>query len=660
MAWVATRESPPVVELDGTGTGPMRFAAAELARYLERVLGAPMADRAEAGAPRIVLRTTPAGDLGDEGYEIAADGATLTITGGGDAGGVYGVYDFLRRCAGCLFSGLGPDGESVPRRETVEFAGPPLRMTPRLWYRGLPLSFAEDVDLTVRRVDWMAKNGLNYLVYSPMRESAMEHETYDPMTGGVFHAPRYTKDWFDRNILPEVRKRALKLDMGHHNLFYWLPPGDYFAEHPEWFALVDGKRSDQPVQLCLCTSNEQAVETVIANVKSYLRENPDVRIVGVVPEDGVGLCQCPDCVAGDADPQDHLRRWGGRDRGPNYAKIDRYAELLNRVARAVRDEFPDALVGGAAYVDMAWPSRRVRLEPNTVVWLATYWRDGAHVLEESSPSPVNRSFAERLIEWRRASPGRVIAYTYTMGMSAQRSLPYPTDRITCRDWRRMKAIGIEGALTQCWPCNHDLYALNMLAFARCGWSDDVDPVALQEECLRGMFGAAADAIRPIFDAFHEAWRLAEEGGLGDSPTLELLAQFRGPYSRGVAVRPNGTSMPLLLELLGEDRLDTIPAEARQAAREDRERRQVEKLAAACAYWRLAARVFRSFLLAEAARRAGDGDKARALFLQAAEEIDPAHASAEGLPAGWVAVNTCSGWRRWQEALRQTAEDGGQG
>ena len=658
MTWSVSRQAPPFIQCQADASEPMRFAASELARYLERVLGAPMAAREEDRAPRIILETTSDSDLGDEGYRIAADDAALTITGGGDAGVVYGVYDFLRRYAGCLFSGLGPDGEFVPRRETVEFVGPRLRMKPQLWYRGLPLYFFEDVGLTIRWVDWMAKNGLNYVVYAPMPESAMEYETYDPMTGGVFLAQRYTKDWFDRNIRPEMRKRALKLDMNHHNLFYWLPPSEYFAEHPEWFAMVDGKRSHQPHQLCICTSNDQAVETLVANVTTYLRQNPDVKIVGILQEDGRGVCQCSECVAGDTDPQEHLRPWRGRSGGPNYAKIDRYANLLNRVARAIRDEFPGVLVGGAAYIDMAWPSQRVRLEPNTVMWMATYWRDGAHVLEEDSPSPVNRFFADLLRQWRRASPGRVITYSYYMGMSSQKSLPYPMDRIICRDWRHLKAMGIEGAVTQCWPSNHDLYALNLLAFARCGWSDDVDPDALRDEYLRGMFGSAADAIRPMFDAFHEAWRRAEEEGPGDSRMLEMLAQFGEPYSRGVPIRPNGTSMPFLLDVLGEDRLDDILAAARQAASDDRERRQVEKLAAACAYWKLGARVFRTYLLAETARKAGDEDKARALFLQAAREVDPAHESVKALPAGWASVPiTCFSWRGWQKLFQEMGADG---
>ena len=655
MTWRVTRQRPSSIRLQEEASEPMRFAASELRRYLECVLGAPLHPPEANHTPCIILEKAPDSALGDEGHELAAEGDALTIRGGGDAGVVYGVYEFLRRCAGCLFSGLGPDGEFVPRRETIEFTGPRLRMKPQLWYRGLPLYFIEDVDLTIQWVDWMAKNGLNYVVYAPMPESAMEYDTYDPETGGVFLGRRYTKDWFDRNIRPELRKRALKLDMNHHNLFYWLPPSDYFEEHPDWFAMVDGKRSDQPHQLCICTSNEQAVETLIENVKVYLRENPEVKIVGVLQEDGAGLCHCPKCVAGDADPAEHLARnrpWRGRSDGANYAKIDRYARLLNQVARAIRAEFPDTLVGGAAYTEMSWPSHRVGLEPNTVMWMATYWRDGAHVLEDNSPSPVNRFFVDLLKKWRTASPGRIITYSYYMGMSAQKSLPYPMDRIVCRDWRHLKAMGIEGAVVQCWPSNHDVYGLNMLAFARCGWLDDVDPDALLDEYLVGMFGSAAAAVKPMFDAFHEAWRRAEE----DRP--EDLGMFEETYARGALIRPNGSCMPFLLEVLGEDRLDEILGSARQAADDGCDRRQVEKLAAACAYWKLGARVFRAYRLAQIAREAGDEKKAREMFLEAAREVGPALACVQDLPAGWVAAAiTRHSWNGWRKVFEDEAGKG---
>ena len=143
MAWTATKESLPFVQVEGEVTEPVEYAASELRRYLGRVLGAEPPGSREEGSPRIVVLKEPDDDLGEEGYELSAEGDTLRIRGGGDAGVVYGVYEFLRRCGGCRFSGLGPDGEHVPRRERISprsglsanFTSttvPPVKSMPRL------------------------------------------------------------------------------------------------------------------------------------------------------------------------------------------------------------------------------------------------------------------------------------------------------------------------------------------------------------------------------------------------------------------------------------------------------------------------------------------------------------------------------------------------
>ena len=216
-------------------------------------------------------------------------------------------------------------------------------------------------------------------------------------------------------------------------MLYWLPPGRYLAKHPDWYALTDGQRRPG-WQLCICTSNRQAVNKLIENVRKYLRENPEVKIVGVVQEDGYGTCQCDKCVAGDKDPKDAFRRGG---RGENRAKANRYARLLNAVARAIRDDFPDVLVGGAAYVDMVYPPRDVVLEPNTTIWVAIYWRDGCRPLAPENTSDVNKRFFNILQQWKKVYPGRLTVYEYYMGMSVQRSLPYPQWEIICGDWPRL-------------------------------------------------------------------------------------------------------------------------------------------------------------------------------------------------------------------------------
>jgi len=631
--WTVSAERLPRVETVPPVSPPVEFAVAELARYLGLILGKPLSvNRAPPGEPRIVLETVadpPAGEarpyggkaLGDEGYEISAEKHTLRIRGGDALGVVHGVYEFLRRYGGCRFSGIGPEGELVPSRQRITVEGLPLRIKPKLWYRGLQLSHGEDTPLTVQWIDWMAKNGFNYVTYRASSEEWLK--------------------WFEESVRPEMLRRGLKFDMGHHNLHFWLPARRHFAEHPDWFPMVDGKRVAATNQLGICSSNPRAVQTVIDNVRAYLRGHPEVSIVGVIPGDGYGLCHCEGCTKLDVengiDPKEQFRQipgdWRTGGKGSNLAKTRRYTLLVNQVARAVRDEFPGVRVGSAAYVDLTWPDREIRMEPNVVTWVAMYWRDGSRPLAEDSATDVNRAFFAALKDWRKLHPGRLITYSYYMGMNAQASLPYPQDRVIPKEWANLKALGIEGATLQNWPSNHEIYALNLLAFARSAWHDNVDSDALLDEYLDGMYGSAGREIKPIFDGFHEAWRRLEEAG--------------------TIVLPNGRSIVFLMETLGEARLDECLRRAREKAANDRERRQVEKLTSAAKYWKMAAEVFRLEQQAQAAKST-DKPAAKALNERAASQCQAILDYVKHLPPGWAAVTLPGVWDKAKKRLQAAA------
>jgi len=627
-AWRATDQEPPAVVCDRSPSPPMEMAAAELRRYLGRILGVELPQQpAGSPGPAIRLAVQPDAELGDEGYQLAAEGKVCRITGGGPLGLLYGAYEFLYRC-GCRFSDLGPDGEFVPRKAAIELDPGPVRMKPKLWYRGLQFSHREDAELSRRRIDWMAKNGLNYVMYHPAWEDPAKEPAQPPKESATL-----TKSWFDRELRPEIRKRGMKLDMNHHNFLYWLPTSRYRAEHPEWYALVDGKRGRELSQLCICTTNTEAVRTLIENVKTYLRENPEVKIVGVIPQDGVGLCQCEKCLAADADPQEAFRR-------PNYsvenrAKSSRYHRMLREVALGVGREFHHVLVGGAAYVDLLWPARDVVLPENTTMWVALYWRDGCRPMIPGNTSEKNQHFIDILGRWKTAYRGRLIVYEYYMGMSAQRTLPYPMWEVICADWPYLKKLGVEGATIQSWSGNHSTYVLNHLAFARSGWNDEVDPRQVLDDYLLGAYGAAGEAVRPVFESLLRAMRAWAAGPTMLMPNAENVRTFLAPESR-----------PAIEQAL---------ATARAAAADDRERRQVERLAAAVRYWEMAADVFE---LRSQASRLQKTDRQAALVLldrAVGQEWPRLREHLQAMPPGWLAGLTASRWEKAIDEMTQTAK-----
>lgn len=655
MKFTLSKDRLVVIVTDKAAPEPVRFAADELGRYLGRILGADIrvGSNAPSGNPVIQLEIVADDALTDEGYALVAENSELFyIRGGGPAGVVFGVYDFLRRYGGCRFSGYAPEGEYVPRRERIEIPADMVRMQPKLWYRGLQFNArTTDTKFMVKRLDWMAKNSMNYVSINvlPDLPEFETSTTTDPQTGQVIvHGAKqgFTNAHFRKHLLPEVVKRGLKLEMNNHNLFFWLPPEKYYAEHPEWYALVNGERSRKPEQLCVCTSNRQAVETLIKNVLQYLRANPEVRIVGVIPEDGLGMCQCAECRKLDVNPTD-ADRLPGNHRSPdteNKSKTRRYALLLNEVARAVRAEFPQIKVGGAAYVDLQWPPRDVVLERNIVMWVAIYWRCGAHELGPDA-CQVNRFFWGILEQWRRSQPCEIILYEYYMGMNCQKGLPYPVAAVIAREWPRLQTLGIGGATVQSREHDHNTYALNYLAFARSGWEDRVDYAALKTEFLQGMFGSLAEAMRPVYETFERQVKMLEAKGLS-SPFVQPWSPKEG------CLLPNSLNIVFLLEALDVPAAIARIEAAMRKTSDKRECRQAKDFLDALRYWHMAADLYRTARAIMEAEGRGENETVKRLARQALQKNEPVLKQIEALPPrGWIRTFTyfseprCDFWRK---------------
>jgi hypothetical protein len=621
-----------------------------MCRYLQAILGAPIPAGRVAGRPAVTLSVAPAGALHDEAFDVRTHGGDLVIESGGCLGLLFGVYWLLRRWGGCRFSGLGPDGEFVPRLGRIHVEELPCRRAPLLWYRGLQFSMVEPADLAVARLDWMAKNGLNFVMALVAAEDTTEGAApvFDPKTGMPVDAGRskvrMTEAWFTRHLLPEILKRGLKVDVNHHNLTFWLPPAKYLKDHPDWYALRDGKRGASLSQLCVCGSQPQAVQALAGNVRAFLRRHPYVKHVGVIPEDGFGMCQCPACVSADVHPQDAFRQPSDHRcaQAENPSLSRRYARLLNAVAREVHAEFPDVSVGGAAYVDLQWPSPDEPLLPGTHVWVALYWRDGARPISPDA-SAHNRFFHDLLLRWKRAYPGRLILYEYYMGMKAQSGLPYPMSPVICQEWPALRGMGVEGATVQCWSQNHEAYGLNLLAFARCGWEEIVDHEELVRDYLLGMYGAAAKDVEPIYRGLTDALT-----ALARTPVEALPPEI----SDGV-LQPDSSNVAYFMDAVGADRIHAALDRASSSAACKRERRQVAALVWYMGYCLQAAEVFRELRRADALKP-GDAASAAALRRRIAEQDIPAlvRRLADSPPPGWVSPEAAARWLRMAERLRE--------
>ena len=134
-----------------------------------------------------------------------------------------------------------------------------------------------------------------------------------------------------------------------------------FDEHPEFYALVDGKRHVDG-QAKLCIGNPALRKLVVGYAVGQFDRDPTSDSISVDPSDGGGWCQCEQC-----------EKLG--------SVSDRALLLANEVATAVNEKYPGKLVGMYAYSYHS-PPPSIGTHPQVVVSVATAFLKGGLSLDE--------------------------------------------------------------------------------------------------------------------------------------------------------------------------------------------------------------------------------------------------------------------------------------
>lgn len=180
-------------------------------------------------------------------------------------------------------------------------------------------------------IEWMPKVGMNVL-QCPLNYQGRGHTKWD--------------NWREA-LIPELKKRDLLIEVGGHGYQNFLPQAEHFDQHPDWFGMVDGKRS-KAVRVVFETANAQAMHQFLQNIKSYLKAYPEIDIFDLWPPDGAHWSESPES-----------KKLG--------SFTHRHALVVNAVARMVKADFPHMKVEFLAYQNYLSPPKDVRFEDNTIL-----------------------------------------------------------------------------------------------------------------------------------------------------------------------------------------------------------------------------------------------------------------------------------------------------
>jgi len=438
-----------------TPSPSVQWAAEELQKWLKEMTGATLpivADDTPVGAHEIVLGANarlqalgveaPLKELGVEGYILRTKGPHLLLIGGPVRGAVYSVFGLLEDHLGCRW--FTPEVSRIPKLTRLVVDPLDEKKIPALEYR-------EPFVMDCFDGDWCARNRMN-------------------SSAGRLEAKHGGKIQYHGFV---------------HTFNDLVPPSKYYAEHPEYFSLINGKRMNGYYQLCL--TNPDVVRIATEEVRKRMREHPEAFVFSVSQNDTGGACQCENCQA--------IVEREGSEAGP-------LIEFVNKIADAVVDEFPDKAIDTLAYQYTRKAPKTVRPRPNVIVRLCSIECCFSHPLR-TCDGRENEAFRKDIQDWAGVC-NRLWVWDYTTSF-AHYLVPFP-NRHVLRDNIRFfienNVTGIFEQNTYTTLCG-EFNSLDGYIQAKFLWDPDYDEDKAMDEFLQGVYGKAAGPIRQYLDMLRD-------------------------------------------------------------------------------------------------------------------------------------------------------------
>ena len=470
---LAARGCPPgyTIVLPGAPSPSQAFAATELQKYIGQMTGVTIPIATNIAPARGIFLGNGAPELGNDGFRLVSQPPHFRIEGSGVHGTLFGVYDFLERYCGCEW--LAPNCEVVPSREKVEAPAtlddvqkPAFALRDQNWTDHL------------RNVGFAAKLKLNgFRIEYPEELGGRDHAK-DTTTGGAI---------FDSLC----------------------PPRKYFKDHPDWFAVIDGKRRETRAQRCL--TNTGFLDFLVAQMKERLRKNyPRCKYYSIYQNDFQHNCQCADCAALDK-----------REGSPSASII----HMANYVAERVCKDYPDVRILTFAYMYTLKPPKTMQVHPNVMICYCTDNCDFSKPIR-ASRWKGDRDFVENFRKWK-ALTDKIYIWDYSANFKYLFQ-PFECCHVMPENFRYFREMGVFGVFEE-----GDHYgvkcvdeALKTWVIGHLLWNPDQPLEPLLDRFFRGYYGAAADVARGYYEALVEQERKRNEA---ETPLIMWGMTLDDPY-----------------------------------------------------------------------------------------------------------------------------------
>jgi hypothetical protein len=399
-------------------------AAWYLQTYIKKATGAqlPIVNGLEAAPEKAVVIRVSDEVTDPDGFNLAASGKQLIILGGNHKGCIYGVVDLLEHQMGCRI--YAPGFEVVPAMKSVQV-------------NKLP------------RTDQPVNNYRN--VYGRLSVSDSIYQ-----------------DWQRTDVIDDMFAKGYYV----HTFNTLIPWQKYFKDHPDYFALMNGKRIiDQP-----CLTHPEVLKITLAKLHEDIASQPDKMVWSVSQNDNFSYCQCDECMK--------VIKEEGSPAGP-----------VIRFVNAVAKEFPDKIISTLAYQYSRQAPVVTKPADNVQIMLCTI------ELNRSQPiagDPRSASFMKDIVDWGKISK-HIYLWDYTVNFSHHTS-PFPNMHVLQPNIQMFVKNNVFEHFQQSnTDVGHEFSEMKAYLLSRILWNPEVNTDSLITDFMQGYFGPAAPFVRTYLD-----------------------------------------------------------------------------------------------------------------------------------------------------------------
>jgi hypothetical protein len=380
-------------------------------------------ERLEQAGVSINLNT-----LKEDGFVIRTDSMRLFIIGGNEKGTLYGVYAFLEKYLGCRM--YSPKVKIIPKQKKIVLGSINDTQIPVIGFRD-----------THYRVTWDAE----YIDWHKL-----DHDEKGERP-----------DW----------------GMWVHTFNALVPPEIYYEQHPEYFAMVKGKRI--PTQLCL--TNPRVLDLTIQNLRQKIAQNPDAKYWSVSQNDNKDYCTCDQCKAID-----------DREGSPSGSIVN----FVNQVA----DQFPEKMISTLAYEYGRHAPKTLKPRDNVNIMLCSI---EAYRHKAITEDPASADFVKDVEDWGRIAKD-IIVWDYVIQFNNLLS-PFPNLHVLQPNIQFFAQHNVNAMFEQGnREVGGEFAALRGYLISKLLWNPNENVDTLMNDFLGGFYGAAAKPIRQYIDEMREA------------------------------------------------------------------------------------------------------------------------------------------------------------